>query len=303
MSHSVNPRLPVTIVPAAKRLRVESDSLLTPDRVRRRIEHFRSLELAATPLDELKQTLVELLEGYSTTKVQFRAEKIFRARRRSGMAPFRDFRELWYVPPEKSHLVPMGRLNDSSEVVFYCTDNRDIALAELRPAVGDRVCILECEMREDPWICVLPLGLHRHLERYKPELTPHQYEDKEHDEQYVKAENREALKSLQDFLVEELVRIVPDNAKHLYKTTVALAHLLLPAEVRVHGLAYPSIAVNLRGMNFMLTRAAADELFIPKRAWELHLFEKTGPLTFNARLFSTLSDIKPDGNLSWGNLP
>jgi RES domain len=299
----VNPRLPVTIFPVAKRLRVESDSLLIPERVRRRIEQFRSLDLAATPLDELAQALVQLLEGYATTTVQLRAEKIFRARKRTGMAPFSHFRELWYVPPEKSHLVPMGRLNDSSEVVFYCTDSDDIALAELRPTVGDRVCMLECEMRADAWMQVLPLGLHRYLERYKPELASHQYEDKEHDEQYVRAENREALKLLQDFLVEELVRIVPDDAKHLYKTTVALAHLLLPAEIKKHGLAYPSIAVHLQGMNFMLSRAAADELLIPKRAWELHLFEETGPLTFNARRFRALKDIEPDGNLSWGNLP
>jgi hypothetical protein len=299
----VNRRLPVTIVPAARRVRVESDSLLIPDRVRRLIGQVRSLDLAATSVDQLKQALAQLLEGYSTTTLQLRAQKIFRARKRTGTAPFSHLRELWYVPPEKSHLVPMGRLNDSSEVVFYCTDSDDIALAELRPAVGDRICMLECEMRADAWIQVLSLGLHRYLELSKPELASHLYEDKEHGEQYVKAENREALKLLQDFLVEELVRIVPDDARHLYKTTVALAHLLLPAEIKKHGLAYPSIAVKLRGMNFMLNRAATDELFIPKRAWELHLFEETGPLTFNARRFRARKNIEPDGNIYWGNLP
>lgn len=299
----MKPRLPVTIVPAGKRVRVESNSLLTPDRVRRRIEQFRSLDLAATPLDEVSQALRGLLEGYSTTALQLRAEKIFRARKRTGGSPFNHFRELWYVPLEKSHLVPMGRLNDWSEVVFYCTDSQDIALAEVRPAVGDRVCMLECEMRADAWMRVLPLGLHRYLELSKPELASHQYEDKEHGEQYVKAENREALKLLQDFLVEELVRIVPSDANHVYKTTVAFAHLLLPAETKLHGLAYPSIAVGLQGMNFMLGSAAADELLVPKRAWELHLFEETGPLTFNARFFPALKDIGPDGSLTWGNLP
>jgi len=284
-------------------MRVKSDSLLVPDRVRRLIGQFRSLDLAATSLDALEQALVEILEGYSTGTVQFRAQKIFRARKRTGPAPFSHFRELWYVPSEKSHLVPMGRLNDSREVVFYCTDSDDIALVELRPVVGDRVCILECEMRPDAWIQALPLGLHRHLELDKPELASVVYEDKGNDELYAKAENREALKLLQDFLVEELVRIVPDDARHLYKTTVALAHLLLPAEIKKHGLAYPSIAVKLRGMNFMLSRAAADELFVPKRAWELHLFEQTAPLTFNARRFRALKDIEPDGNLFWGNLP
>jgi hypothetical protein len=53
----------------------------------------------------------------------------------------------------------------------------------------------------------------------------------------------------------------------------------------------------------MLDRGAADELLVPKRAWELHLFEETAPLTFNARRFRALKDIEPDGNLFWGNLP
>jgi hypothetical protein len=213
-------------------VRVESDSLLIPERVRRLIGNVRSLDLAAASIDTLEQAFVELLEGYSTGTLQLRPQKIFRARKRTGPAPFSHYRELWDVPAEKSHHVLMGRLNDSREVVFYCTDSDDIALAELRPAVGDRICMLECEMRSDAWIQVLPLGLHRHLELTKPELASHLYEDKEHDEQYAKAENREALKLLQDFLVEELVRIVPDNLRHLYKTTVALAHVLLPAELK-----------------------------------------------------------------------
>lgn len=296
-------RIPVTVIPPGKRVRVESSFSLSPDLVRKRITAFRELDLTTASVEQVADVLAKVLRGYATTTLQIRPQTLYRARKRTGPAPFGHYRDLWYVPPEKADLVQMGRLNDTSEVVFYCADSQHIALVEVRPQVGDRICMLECELDSDAWLRVMPLGIHRHLEAHKPELTAHDYEDKGHEKDFVEAENRQALKILQEFLVEELVRVVPDGTKHLYKTTVALARLMLPAEANLHGMVYPSIAASLQGMNIMLTCGAADALIVPKRAWELHLFEETGPRTFNARMYPALQEVNVDGDILWPKVP
>ncbi len=79
--------------------------------------------------------------------------------------------------------------------------------------------------------------------------------------------------------------------------------VLLQPELKLHGLAYPSVAAELQGLNLMLSCAAADELLVPRRAWKLHLFEETGPLTFNARRYRTITGVEQDGTLTWPPLP
>jgi hypothetical protein len=119
--------------------------------------------------DRLAQSLLLSFHyGYSGNHQPFAAEslKLYRGRIGGGTVNYSTLSELWYPKNKPSH----SRASFGGSV-FYCSFGNATAMLELRPALGDSVCMMMCVSRKErlnlKWITSEDiLGLHRLREPY-----------------------------------------------------------------------------------------------------------------------------------------
>jgi len=116
---------------------------------------------------------------------------------------------------------------------------------------------------------------------------------------------------LHQYLTKEFVKDVPGGSEAEYKITSTIARILINepetisddgsvvSDVKIDGIAYPSIAANKFGANVALTTESADRLYRPVSC-EVNRVEKA-----HDRLHYTLGtlcwseSIQADGTIKW----
>lgn len=145
-------------------------------------------------------------------------------------------------PP--SHLARAGRMNAHGISVFYGATEPEVALAEIRPAVGSAVLVGKFELIEN--MRLLDLAA----------LSSVLAEGSVFDAQYL--ERLEQAKFLRSFARRMTMPVMPDDEPTEYLTTQLVADFLAQkADTVLHGILYESVQVGKDGQNVALFHAAS----------------------------------------------
>jgi hypothetical protein len=198
------------------------------EETRAAITELQSRDLHRTSVDELKDGLVTVLNGYQITRPNFEPGGVlFRGR------AFRDrplaISDLWYP---RGAMARMNRANRAGAPMLYCCASRDPIPFELDLVPGDRVAVL-CVKTTAPMLvnqvgytegAFARLKAVREIPEYG-RLEVHRYDD------------RNAL--VHDFLAEVFSEPIPRGEDWRYTMSVAVAEKLLGSPFA--GLMYPTL--------------------------------------------------------------
>lgn len=156
-------------------------------------------------------------------------------------------KEFWN-PPVKN--AKMGRCNNESESMFYCSSDFTTAVLEVKPEVGDFITVTNFKnlhIYEKPEFRIKPIGKTYLIQIPALELL---FED-------VKLDQRQY--EIEEFLDKLFHQNIEDDEVYKYKLSIAIAHIFLTngtnkekAIIETDGLIYPSIIRNQKSYCFVL---------------------------------------------------
>lgn len=271
------------------------------------IERLEAIDLRAVSINELKPLIKELVKGFPIIKATFPLKTTYRARKadqsdlvQASQNLFSNVSQLWYPP--KEYITKLGRLNKIGEQIFYCCNNLDTALIEVRPEVGDVVTILECQLREDHVPIAMLWGMFEYAYRNHPGGDLANLRSKF----LTKKEDEDKYLVIHSFLEKKFTQLVEPGHEHNYKITVAIAEWLMGDEFidigeqrpPADGISYESIAW-YQGSNLALKPDAADRLYEAISAQVFYVTQKTSPMELQAQLLTQSNSIESDGTIKW----
>jgi hypothetical protein len=279
-------------------------------RVQKQLYLVRRLNLKTVNEDYLKRQLRALLKtGYVSRLLNISHPKIYRVRINEGHKLFGNAKQLWWPPPEC--IKEKGRLNDIGQSIFYCSDSESTAVLEKRPKQGDIITILESELIDpNKQPLVTEVGIHEYTGSFNPKYggTP-----PAQDLELKEFTQREGISNtnpiLRDYLNHEITKIVDKGNEHEYKTTIAIADILMnePELIKngrvvsgvIDGLSYPSIAAQYMGANIGLRCEAADQLYKPVSC-KVCIIEQVKDIAhYDMGEIQTSKSIETDGTINW----
>ena len=280
--------------------------------IEERVLALKALDLAKVGQSQIHANIRSLLSiGYVSRLLEIDGTKLYRVRINTDDKPFENTRELWWPPAQC--IKARGRLNDVGESIFYSSDSEDTAVIEMRPNAGDVLTVLEVEFI-DPTVrpLVTELGIHELTGKSNPNYggIPPEVDVKQ--KEFMRREGiSETSPLLRAYLTDEFVKIVARGREYEYKTTIAIAHILVdePAAVvsddrravtsiRIDGLAYPSIASDRLGVNIALRTQAADSLCRPAACTVYRVQELSGNHYVLGELMKS-EFIEHGGTIGW----
>lgn len=189
--------------------------------------------------------------------------------REGKLEAFVNERDFWN-PPE-SKIKWYGRCNDIGESMFYCSNEFEVAVAEVRPSIGKyiTVCVFKNIDFGDtggrPYgFRMKPIGID-YLSKIESFTSCVKSPDRfERNEEYQK---------MDDFLDELFHEIVGDDENFKYKLSIAVTKIMLTKTINqygvehsMHGLMYASIIRNFRGVNILLKPQPVNNFFFLETA-------------------------------------
>jgi hypothetical protein len=172
----------------------------------------------------------------------------------------------------------LGRANFPNQPIFYCAENPDVAIAEIKiPNKDCFVTVGQFRIKEDVKLSLKSLGLHK-TERYNIEGASNDLID------------------VENVLMELFTQNAEDNAE-LYSKTATVTSTVLE-ENSYHGIIYPSIQTEFKGDCIAIRPELIQQHFELK---EVKLFEvRINPTTqkshFKERLYALNFD---DERITW----
>lgn len=277
-----------------------------------RIRDLEALDLAAVDELYLETQIRELLNfGYVSRLLYISLPKIYRVRINENNEAFENARQLWWPPSEC--IKEIGRLNRIGESVFYCSDSEDTAIIEKQPRGRDVLTLLEAELIDpSEQALVTELGIHEFAGKSNPRYggTPPDFDVRL--KQFMRSEGiSQTNPLLRDYLIKEFLKDVDANRKHEYKTTIAIAHILIDEPglvnedgiliptIQIDGLSYPSIASERLGANFALRTDAADRLYKPVACTVYRVEDRKDATHYTVGELIKSKSIHPDGRINW----
>lgn len=279
--------------------------------IEERINVLKKLDLSTVDCAFLENQVRELLGvGYVSRLLQIRYPIIYRARINDTNGPFENTRKLWWPKPEC--IKERGRLNDVGESVFYFSDSENTAIIEKQPKLGDVVTVIEAELvDQNKMPLVVELGLPEFTGKSNPNyggLAP------ESDFRQMEFMEREGISQtnplLRNYLVSEFMKSVAVGHEHEYKTTIAIARILMApgiiddngrwvSDIEIDGLSYPSIAAENLGANTAIRKESADRLYRPARCTAYRVQERSSDTHYQVGELMKSSSIETDGTINW----
>lgn len=165
-------------------------------------------------------------------------------------------------------LTALGRANFPNQPIFYCAENPDVAIAEIK--LPDKDCFVtvgKYRIKEGSKLSLKSLGLHR-TNRYKIEGAS------------------EDLLKIENILLELFTKKLQDDHELYYKTATITSTIL--EENSYHGIIYPSIQTEFKGDCIAIRPEVITEYF---ELTEVKLFEvrfdpSNKKSLFNERLYA-----------------
>lgn len=262
-----------------------SDDLSSSQAIGKQINEPEGLDLKTVDDKVIYGRILKLMATYGGRQIGINPSKrVYRVRRNlterlhstrglEWYPPlFAEVRLVWYPLPQDVRT--RGRINRSGESVFYCSTSINSAVLEMKPQRGEYLTILECAfVNEAVEPNIFEAGVHEGPGLANPNygaLPP------EHDPDYQRYLSQQGITKqtqlIREFLIKQFVRSVESGCEHDYRITNAIAAALLnefgflrksdlaPVDVEADGIAYASIAAEMKDANIAVTCAAADRL-------------------------------------------
>jgi len=235
--------------------------------IERTIEFVKRGDLKTIQIDEIKASLNEILSAYGAyAKSIGKGHHLFRAMKHN---PDEErFHSLTRIYPDPTYLTKLGRANRKHQAMYYLSGDCVVALHEVKAKPGDVVTILECVPHDDLSPILIPIGIDELLARHGvkaggdfPHASVRIQELLKHDDR-----NLQKYWMIDEFLRTEFLKEVTEGNEHEYKTTVAIAELLLSYSIpprRIDGLAYPTIAAGWIHANVALPPETFHQFYVP----------------------------------------
>lgn len=259
------------------------------------IEELNKTDFETVKFGQVQEVIDLLMEGFSARLMGLRPPCLFRARKSDKDTVFKEINELWYPPKE---YVGIGRLNRPNESVFYCSDDQNVALLEVRPNVGEKITMLQCIIKDDYHLRLLPIGIQRYLIDKHPEFEKIPFEDELPEHIFPNDEDFKKNNLIHDYFVKQLTKVVDSSRQFEYHTTVAMSINYLNPLNNIDGILYPSVASRHKGKNLVLKPKIADEYLVPIAAWEYFVQKKIDTLTYECICLNSSREIK-NGSIIW----
>lgn len=188
----------------------------------------------------------KIIKGYTTKPLSAIYLGVFRARKNENDKLFSKISELWYPPAE---VTKIGRANCLNNPVFYCSENPNTAIVEMRPKDGDVITGIECKIKTSKiYPNVIPVGIYQLLKQRKD--VPKFIFPKE-----ISLRNS----YIDSFLYNEFTSDLETNPEKLYINTSIISSRLLKEPFE--GLAYPSVQFGTNFINFAFLPKAIDRYY------------------------------------------
>jgi hypothetical protein len=232
-------------------------SSLTYKDLEKAINQFQSMDFKNTSIAEAYDLLRLIMPHFRTLSLVLNAPIVFRARRHSSDKLFENTEELIYPKITTA----FGRLNDIGESLFYGSHDRDVALFEMRPQLGEEFTILQSRLIDSN-------NGPKFMEIAVRELMVEQ----NHSHDFIKksseilernistTDNKRRYKLINDFLVREITKVVSNNEPYNYKGSIAIAQFFSKWNTLVDGMIYPSIAAS-GGVCIAIKPTSYDRLY------------------------------------------
>ena len=265
--------------------------------IRNRIRIARAMSVADLSEDQIKGRLRMVLMGYSFNTVAAVTEGFYRARPNQGSKPFQKVAELWY--PDPKYCTRLGRFNRIGQPAFYCSDQAQTAVFEIRPPERSWFTLLIAGPKAGGPIStsLLHLGLEHakspHLLNAKTTLARN---NPKHLAILGRPGNYKKWLDIDDYLGDMATQIVEAGEEDRYKITIALREIL--SIDQFDGVAYPSIATHLNGMNICLRPERADALLQAASVSMAQVIGISNGVYVTSPL-TTAKRILADGTIDW----
>jgi hypothetical protein len=218
-------------------------------------------ELINVNIEELFELYSKLITGHSRTIYNIEVTGVFRARIHDNNNEFETLGEIWYPDwaniEKKYH--DFGRCNNIGESMFYCSTSIDTCITELRPKLGKYVTIVEYNSRLglDKVASVMSVIGVKTMQQmgndYSKILSDYYNRITEFNG------NLEKQLLIDNYLSEKFKIIVDKKEAWRYKPTISISKILLHGNH--HGIVYPSVASNFKGVNHVYKPEFVDSNF------------------------------------------
>jgi hypothetical protein len=203
---------------------------------------------------------------------------------------------LQYPPPEcvRSY----GRANWPGKPVFYAATERDTALLEMRPQVGERLILSQWEPLVAKSPEVRELGLLETLTRLRPDLAAKLKETLEPSHaQGLSVDDLKKNRLIRTFLAQQFTKVVSTGCEHEYRLSATIAATLMHGEA--DGLVYASIATVQSGVNVALRPESLDRLYRVATCEEVEVYERVAEFQYRATVRRRSMQIADNGVIVW----
>ncbi len=208
-------------------------------------------------IEKIQHEIAKIIGSYSGYKAymwnHFELKGLYRARQHNHLlgtinenilSPFNSELEFWNAP-EKS--CKLGRCNGVNESVFYCSNEFEVAIQEIKPA-SKYITVASFKPKpkhlQSSFSTAIPIGI-----QYLKELPAlkKNFQNIGFDES--------KFKELDDFLNNLFYSDISDNKLYLYKLTTAITrNMMIPIrrgtrDIPMQGIVYSSMARDKKGFN------------------------------------------------------
>ncbi|POZ49808.1 RES domain-containing protein [Methylovulum psychrotolerans] len=259
------------------------------------IKTYQSLNFKTASIEDADKLLRLIIKHFVTQTLVWKCPVIFRARKHIDEALFKNTEELIYP----KNPTTLGRLNNIGESLFYGASHHDTALLEVRPRLGDEITILESRL-------INSMNVPKFMEVGIRELMTKQNHSLEFimknrtflNKELVTEDNKKRYTTINNFLVNEITKIVRDDESHKYKGTIAIGQFYINGNNLVDGMLYPSI--NRNGAECIVIKPESYHSFYrPDRCFKVKIVEINSLGIPSALCVDNSTKIDSDGNITW----
>lgn len=233
------------------------------------IENIRRADLKKVSIDDLKQELRDVIEAFAMFPVEIEEGKsIFRAVKHNVDEKGQYITDLKRLYPDPARIKAFSRANRVGQAIYYLSVDEGVALNEIKAGVGDVCTILECRARENLSPSLMPVRIHEMARDYGARIGGN-FPDPDLRISELLGNDAESIrkhKMIENFIIDEFLKVVDETEDHQYKSTVAIAELLLSFgtdERPIDGIAYPSIACKGINANLAVLPDAFHRIYEP----------------------------------------
>jgi hypothetical protein len=223
---------------------------ISEEEIVQRLTSFEDLEIETMSIEEIQETIGDIILGYNRTIYRISPTGLTRARINNN-TPFVNTNELWmpdYSTIEEA-LWKYGRCNDKGENIFYASSETDTVICEIRPENNSYITIVDCIPTHGELNALVHVVGVNDLSSARNDFRP----IFENHYNRMREENGDFYRKnllIDNFITKQFTQIVSETESWRYKTCIAITRILLSTP-DVVGIIYPSIAANSKGANFV----------------------------------------------------